>query len=250
MKETDWQVGEVIVIASTSFEMDEAEQRTITAISNGVFTVDRPFKYFHYSNVETYGSFQFPMRAEVALLSRNILYKGADEDSLDSNYGAHIMMLGSEKAGTVGRFSYFELTQVGQGSIVGRYPIHFHKCGDVPKSFVKGVAVHNSFARLVTLHGIRFLKVTKNVGYDIFGHNYFIEDGSESKNFLEDNLSMNAKMVWTLTNTDVSVANYWCTNPDNILRNNNAAGSQFYGFWYELHPHPEGPTTDPSICPD
>jgi hypothetical protein len=96
MNWTDWKVGEEIVIASTSFEMDEAEQRKITAISNGVFTVDRPFKYFHYSNVETYGNFTFPMRAEVALLSRNILYKGADEDSLESNYGAHIMMLGSE----------------------------------------------------------------------------------------------------------------------------------------------------------
>jgi len=53
-----------------------------------------------------------------------------------------------------------------------------------------------------------------------------------------------------LDNTDVSVANFWCTHPNNILRNNNAAGSEFYGFWYELHDHPKGPTTDPNICPD
>ena len=45
----------------------------------------------------------------------------------------------------------------------------------------------------MTLHGVRFVKVTNSVGYDIFGHNYFIEDGSESKNFLENNLSINAK---------------------------------------------------------
>jgi hypothetical protein len=50
------------------------------------------------------------MRAEVALLSRNIVFKGADEDSLDTNYGAHIMMMGSEKSGTIGRFSNLELT--------------------------------------------------------------------------------------------------------------------------------------------
>ena len=67
----------------------------------------------HYSAVETYGNFKFPMRAEVALLSRNVVFKGFDGDSLLTNYGAHIMMMGSEMSGTIGRFSYFELTQVG-----------------------------------------------------------------------------------------------------------------------------------------
>jgi hypothetical protein len=46
----------------------------------------------------------------------------------------------------------------------------------------------------VTLHGIRYLKVSHNVGYNIFGHNYFIEDGSEYKNILEYNLGMNTKV--------------------------------------------------------
>jgi hypothetical protein len=31
------------------------------------------------------------------------------------------------------------------------------------------------------------------VGYDFFGHGYFIEDGSESKNIVENNLGMNTK---------------------------------------------------------
>lgn len=104
-----------------------------------------------------------------------------------------MMMMGSETDGTIGRISYAEFYHVGQGNIVGRYPIHYHKCGDVPSSFVKGNSVHHSFARLVTLHGIRYLKVSYNVGYDIFGHNYFIEDGSEFKNVLEYNLGMNTK---------------------------------------------------------
>ena len=65
---------------------------------------------------------------------------------------------------------------------------------------------------------------------------------------MEVNPKTSLKIIFP--NTDVSVANYWCTNPDNILRNNNAAGSQFYGFWYELMEHPLGPTTDPNICPD
>ena len=82
--------------------MIEAEQKVIKSIANGVFTVDSPFLYKHYSAVETYGTYTFPMKAEVALLSRNILFKGADIDSIPKNYGAHIMMLGSELMGTVG----------------------------------------------------------------------------------------------------------------------------------------------------
>jgi hypothetical protein len=31
-------------------------------------------KYKHYSAEETYGSYKFPMRAEVGLLTRNIKY--------------------------------------------------------------------------------------------------------------------------------------------------------------------------------
>jgi len=36
------------------------------------------------------------MKCEVALLSRNIVFKGADVDSIGTKYGAHIMMMGSE----------------------------------------------------------------------------------------------------------------------------------------------------------
>jgi len=34
--------------------------------------------------------------------------------------------------------------------------------------------------------------------------------------------------------TDISVASYWITNPSNTIRNNRAAGGDFYGFWYEI----------------
>jgi hypothetical protein len=39
-----------------------------------------------------------------------------------------MMMMGSETDGTIGRISYAEFYHVGQGNIVGRYPIHYHKC--------------------------------------------------------------------------------------------------------------------------
>ena len=49
--------------------------------------------------------------------------------------------------------------------------------------------------------------------------------------------------------TDISVASFWVTNPTNHLRNNRAAGGDFYGFWYEIKPHPDGPSATEDVCP-
>ena len=72
----DWQVGEEIVVASTSFEWTEAERRTITAISGSTITVDTPFQFQHIAVVETHGTDLLEMRAEVGLLTRNIKMRG------------------------------------------------------------------------------------------------------------------------------------------------------------------------------
>jgi hypothetical protein len=53
-----------------------------------------------------------------------------------------------------------------------------------------------------------------------------------------------------LIKTDVTAATFWNTNPDNIMRNNYAAGGEFYGFWYELRKNPIGLTPNPDICCD
>lgn len=42
--------------------------------------------------------------------------------------------------------------------------------------------------------------------------------------------------------TDISVASFWVTNPTNTLRFNHAAGSDFYGMWYEIKANPDGPS--------
>ncbi len=49
--------------------------------------------------------------------------------------------------------------------------------------------------------------------------------------------------------TDISVASFWVTNPTNHLRNNRAAGGDFYGFWYEIKPNPDGPSATMDVCP-
>lgn len=87
------------------------------------------------------------------------------------------MLTGRESSGLIGKVEYAEFTHCGQPSIVGRYCTHFHMAGEVHKSYVRGIAVHHSFARVLTIHGTHFLTVEKNVGYNVQGHNIFVEDG-------------------------------------------------------------------------
>ena len=49
--------------------------------------------------------------------------------------------------------------------------------------------------------------------------------------------------------TDFSVASFWVTNPTNDVYGNHAAGSDFYGIWYEIKPNPDGPSATMDVCP-
>ena len=53
----------------------------------------------------------------------------------------------------------------------------------------------------------------------------------------------------TMLQSDITVASYWITNPYNTVRRNHAAGGDFYGFWYEIKEHPDGPSATADICP-
>ena len=146
----DWAVGEQIVIASTSYDKDQSEVRTIVAVgadptvaSKPVLTLDKPLLYKHFAGTETYGtSDTIDMRAEVGLLTRNVKYRGDPETSAKNKYGAHIMLHAPGDEACVGRIMYIELTDVGQAFKLGRYPIHFHLIGTVAKSLVKGNSIH------------------------------------------------------------------------------------------------------------
>ena len=98
------------------------------------------------------------MRAEVGLLTRNIKMQGDPTSNLTS-YGSHLMLNGKTANGLDASLSYAEFTNCGQPTVVGRYCTHFHMAGEVPNSFVRGISVHNSFARLLTIHATNYLLV-------------------------------------------------------------------------------------------
>ena len=76
----DWPVGSKIVIATTGnyLSQGETETRTITAVSsNGrTLTLDTPLTYSHLGVTHSVGSISVEVRAEVGLLSHNVVYQG------------------------------------------------------------------------------------------------------------------------------------------------------------------------------
>jgi hypothetical protein len=66
---------------------------------------------------------------------------------------------------------------------------------------------------------------------------------------IEHNLALWTRTSSSLLDTDTTPASFWITFPTNFFVNNTAAGSDRYGFWFDLQEHPTGPSADVTICP-
>lgn len=250
----DWKVGEEIAIASTNYDGRKTDKRTIKSITRTdpekpVITFEEALDFDHFAEVQKFGDEYLDTRAEVGLLTRNIKYRGDPADSAETQYGGIFFIHSEGDDSVVARFSYIELNEVGQAFKVGRYAIHFHMIGAVHKSYAKGLATHTSFNRAFTIHGTHYLRLQDNVGYNIMGHNVFIEDAVETKNLITGNLMMQCIRSWSLLNTDTTPACFWITHPDNSFLNNHAAGSDRYGYWYDLQTSAIGPSAPLKGCP-
>src|SRR5262245_4509767 len=256
-----WRKGDVIALASTDFDSAQAEKRTITGIGGNVITLDQLLKYMHFGKT----TFGVDERGEVGLLTRNILIQ-ASADAERSYFGGHIMaMVGSQM-----QVSGVELNRMGQNMHLARYPIHWHVVLEGKGQYIENSSIHDTYSRCVTVHGTNNVRVQNNVTYNTVGHCFFLEDAVETGNQFVHNLGMmtkchpdgkpcvptnlgpflveggknfntdgqNAKDI--LIPSDNTASTFWITNPDNIFRDNVAAGSESTGFWFAFPEHPTG----------
>uniref|UniRef100_A0A8C5M8K1 G8 domain-containing protein n=1 Tax=Leptobrachium leishanense TaxID=445787 RepID=A0A8C5M8K1_9ANUR len=273
---TSWLPGNRIVIASTDYSMHQAEEFNLLHCpeckSNQVKIDGNPL-YMHIGEVVD----GIDMRAEVGLLTRNIVIRGEMEDSCYGHnhcqffnfdtFGGQIKI---QRHFRSVHLSGIELKHMGQ-QLLGSYPVHFHITGVVdeeggynPPTYVDNLAIHHCFSRCVAIHGTHGLLVKDTIGYDTLGHCFFLEDGVEQRNTFYHNLGLLTK-AGTILPTDrseamclairdyvygdyipvpstdcMAVSTFWIANPNNNLIGNSAGGAQDVGIWFIFHRVPSG----------
>jgi len=257
-----WRVGDEVVLASTDFDPRQAERRTITAIRGNVVTLDKKLDVMHFGKI----TFDVDERGEVGMLTRNIRLQASADAAEAPFYGGHVMAMGASKMFVEG----VEFNRMGQNLTLARYPIHWHLVGDAKGQYIRNAAIHDTYNRCVTVHGTNELRIENNVTYNTVGHCFFLEDGIEHGNEYIHNLAIQTKCHTSkpcdptnlapfgtssdglnfkttgqdskdaLIPSDNTVSSFWITNPDNIYRDNVAAGSDATGFWLAFPEHPAG----------
>jgi hypothetical protein len=90
-----------------------------------------------------------------------------------------------------------QLYRMGRTNVLGRYPFHFNVLGNnCPGCYLKDSSIHRSFYRCVSVHGTHNLTITENVGYDVTGYFFYLEDGVEEDKTISFNLGNRLTLMW------------------------------------------------------
>jgi hypothetical protein len=181
--EVNWRVGDELVLASSSRDMNEAEVASVLAVNGSRVTLDHPLSFQHWGEIEEYAGRHVDMRAEVCpvclwcgcvtdggcaaqvgCLTRNVVVQG-DETSTTSLMGGTILIAAS--SGNNVRLSDVEFRKTGQAYRMGRYSMHWHMSASVAGNYLRNCAIHHTYNRAVTIHGIHNVLVTGNVAYNV-----------------------------------------------------------------------------------
>jgi hypothetical protein len=118
-----------VLLTSHTRYQDDQQVRTIetsdsvTGIIRLTAPIDKPISLQDHSD----------FAIEVASLNRRIVFE-ADSDENDEFIGGHLVV---HHTSTPQHIEGIEIRNFGQQGRLGKYPLHFHMCGDSPESLVK-----------------------------------------------------------------------------------------------------------------
>lgn len=193
-------------------------------------------------------------RAPVMHLTRHVVIQSVNDSAWSVNgFGVQTMFMGRESDI---RCEGVEVRRGGQAGAIGCYAWHFHILSyDMPdgpggiadatyagrptRMWLKGCTVNESAQRAVVIHNTNGVVVRDFNAFDILGHAYFLEDGSERKNEFTRCWVFKVRKPSTaniLVSNDNSLQNgassgWWATNPDNIIEDCRAAECEGFGMW-------------------
>jgi cell migration-inducing and hyaluronan-binding protein len=136
-----WRQGDRIVLASTDFDPQQAEERTVTAVRGNALTLDKPLQYMHFGEI-TYGVDE---RGEVGLLTRNIRIQ-ASTTRRSSYFGGHIMAMSRVEDVHLGRRAVAHGAEHAPRALSD--PLA-HR-GEGQGQYVENSSIHDTYSRCVT----------------------------------------------------------------------------------------------------
>ncbi|MEM7571621.1 MAG: G8 domain-containing protein [Bacteroidota bacterium] len=247
----NWQVGDEIVLAPSGYDPYEAERLTITGITGRIINFTPALAFDHFGELQSFTTGdgttrQLDERAEVGMLSRNVIIQGA-ANSADLHLGGHIMIL--DGAGPI-HLSGVALRRMGQPGQEGRYSCHWHFAGDRSGDYVENCSIYDGLQRGIVAHGTNNLRVVNNVAYNIQNHIFIpAEDGNETGNLFMHNLAILARRVdegffaFPQEGRETSFSfqaehrpsGFWMRNLHNPLIGNRVAGAERgVGFFFDV----------------
>lgn len=160
----------------------------------------------------------------------------ADPGDPKDIHGGHLIILHTPNVAQ--HIEGVGFNNMGQAGNLGRYPVHFHMCGNNPGSIVAKNVITNSLQRCVVIHGTNGVKIDDNVSYKTRGHCYVLEDGSEVDNTFLHNLGAETMDLGANNGQSDSFENgsvtFWMRNIKNHWIGNVAAGSKGVGYWFDI----------------
>jgi hypothetical protein len=227
----NWEADDRIVVTSTDYLPTHSEVAEIQSVSGNTITLKEALEYPHNTNLYSLSTNPYSLsdvpadkgpradpnlttgravetRAAVALLTRSIIITSEGDEPDISPDGDHFPptpknYYGGHTIVRQGFASYqvqgVEFWRLGQGGIIGRYPVHFHMARKTPQpsdanqpavTFLKDCTIDDSMTRWITVHATQGVTLQRNVGYRSIGHGFYLEDATETFNKLYANIGI------------------------------------------------------------
>lgn len=242
---TGWQIGDRVAIAPSGYLAEETEEVTITGINATTITFTPALEYDHWGTLQEYHGQTVDERAEVAVLSRNIVIQSSPA-AIDEQIGAHGMVMpGSGPIHVEG----VELRGMGQPGRPARYSFHWHLAGDRSGDYIRNCTVRDALQRGYVTHQTDSVQVLNNVAFKVRNHAFIpAEDGNEVGNRYEGNIALWVRQTFAnkfafprndnpsqfSTQGEQRASGFWMRNARNALIGNVTAGvERGTGFFFD-----------------
>ncbi|KAG2432951.1 hypothetical protein HXX76_008679 [Chlamydomonas incerta] len=237
-----WVVGSSILVTSSSYNVWQAEERVITAVQNngGTIFLDSPLLHPHYAFTASFpgAPAAVDMRAEVALLSSNVVLESLEGAGVDAvvggeRYGCRVIVNGASTA----RISNAALRYCGQAGL-DRATVLFDRltalAGGAPNpSFIADSVLYKSQEAAVFIDGDNStspISVSGNVMYGSYDKD--MVEVATSGNVIRGNLGLGlVKIMDGVSGFDTRLpAVFNLHSARNNVTGNVVAGSERLGY--------------------